>query len=148
MPETELLIREIKYQTPDYDQALKLRDQVLRKPLGMSLFDENRDAEIDDYHIGAFIHDKLVGILILTPLSEDTVKMRQVAVDETLQSQRVGSRLVHFAEQFSREKGYSTMMLNARKSAMEFYLKLGYMKISDEFLEINIPHYKMSKSIR
>ena len=147
MPKTELQIREIKYQTPDYDQALKLRDQVLRKPLGMSLFDEKMDAEINDYHIGAFTLDKLVGTLILTPLSEDSVKMRQVAVDETLQSQKVGSILVHFAEQFSRKKGYSTIILNARKTAVEFYEKLGYLKISDEFLEINIPHYKMNKSI-
>jgi len=148
MPETEIHIREIKYQTPDYNKELILRDQVLRKPLGMSLFDENLDAEINDYHIGAFIHNKLVGILILTPLNVDTVKMRQVAVDETLQSQKVGSKLVYFAEQFSQKKGYSILVLNARKTAVEFYEKLGYLKISDEFLEINIPHYKMSKSIR
>jgi len=148
MPKKEIHIRKIKYQTPDYNKELILRDQVLRKPLGMSLFDENLVGEINDYHIGAFIHDKLVGILILTPLNADTVKMRQVAVDETFQSQKVGSRLVHFAEQFSKNKEYSMIVLNARKSAIPFYLKLGYEKISDEFLEINIPHYKMSKSIQ
>jgi len=37
------------------------------------------------------------------------------------------------------------MVLNARKTAVGFYEKLGYEKIGEEFPEINIPHYKMRK---
>jgi len=140
-------LKEIKYNTEEYAWELELRDKVLRKPLGMSLYDENRDAEKYDVHVGAFHNNQLVGVLILTRLDTGSVKMRQVAVDERMQSMKVGTQLVRFAEEFSRNKGYAVMVLNARKTAVGFYEKLGYEKMGEEFLEINIPHYKMKKSL-
>lgn len=143
----EIQIREIKHNTEEYDQELELRDKVLRKPLGLSLYDENLDAEQHDFHIGAFINGTLVGVMILTRLNTGNVKMRQVAVDEKMRAKKVGREMVHYAEKYAESEGYATMLLNARKSAVGFYEKLGYEKISDEFLEINIPHFKMSKRL-
>ncbi len=143
----KIQIREISYNTPDYTKELVLRDKVLRKPLGMSLYDANLDAEKDDVHIGAFVNNDMVGVLILTRLNADEVKMRQVAVDEDWRSLNIGRALVVFAEESSKMKGFKTMLLNARKAAVGFYDKLGYEIISDEFLEINIPHYKMCKQL-
>ena len=140
-----LQIRELKYNTPDYGHELKLRDKVLRKPLGMSLFDENLEADKDDIHMGAFVNNKLVGVLILTRMNQNEVKMRQVAVVEEMRSKKIGSKMVAYAEQFSKDMHYTTMLLNARKTAVGFYEKLGYNKVGNEFLEINIPHFKMYK---
>jgi predicted GNAT family N-acyltransferase len=140
-------LREIIYNTEEYTLELELRDKVLRKPLGMSLYDENRDAEKNDIHVGAFHDNQLVGVLILTRLAADSVKMRQVAVDEPMQSMKVGTQLVRFAEEFSKNKGYAVMVLNARKTVVGFYEKQGYEKVGEEFLEINIPHFKMKKSL-
>jgi len=143
----KLQIREIEYNSPEYKKELELRDKVLRKPLGMSLFVENLDADKSDVHIGAFIHNKLVGVLILTRLHEDQVKMRQVAVDEEMRFSRIGTQMVQFAEMISKNRHYKTMVLNARKTAVAFYETLGYETVSDEFLEINIPHFKMRKDL-
>lgn len=143
----ELIIREIEYNSVDYINELKLRDEVLRKPLGMSLYDENLAAEKNDIHIGAFINDDIVGVLILTKLNANDVKMRQVAVKEVMQSKKIGSKMVRYAEENAINRGYKNMLLNARKTAVEFYKKLGYEIISEEFLEINIPHYKMTKHL-
>ena len=140
-------IRELNYYSDDYRKELELRDEVLRKPLGMSLYNDNLEGDKSDTHIGAFLGERLVGVLILTRLSDTDVKMRQVAVTESMQSQKVGSKMVRFAEDYAREKGYKSMVLNARKTAVSFYEKQGYSTISDEFLEINIPHYKMQKQI-
>ena len=143
----DLEIRELNYFSPDYNSSLELRDQVLRKPLGLSLFDDNLENEKNDIHIGAFVNQRIVGILILTRQNSMEIKMRQVAVDEAFRNKKIGSQIVFFAEEYSINKGYSTLLLNARKSAVGFYEKLGYEKISEEFLEINIPHYKMRKSL-
>jgi N-acetylglutamate synthase-like GNAT family acetyltransferase len=140
-------IREIKYNTEDYNQELKLRDNVLRKPLGLSLYDENLKAEKDDFHIGAYANGHLVGVLILTKQSVKEIKMRQVAVSEQWRSLKVGTALVRYAEQYAKNKGYETVLMHARKTAREFYLKLGYESVDEEFLEINIPHYCMRKSL-
>ena len=143
-----LQIREINYNSPDYMQELELRDKVLRKPLGMSLSDDNLEADKNDIHIGAFVDNKLVGVLILTRLNQNEVKMRQVAVGEEMRSKKIGSKMVAYAELFSSNLQYTTMVLNARKTAVGFYEKLGYNKVGNEFLEINIPHFKMSKFLR
>jgi len=140
-----LQIREINYNSPDYMQELELRDKVLRKPLGMSLSDDNLEADKNDIHIGAFVDNKLVGVLILTRLNQNEVKMRQVAVGEEMRSKKIGSKMVAYAELFSSNLQYTTMVLNARKTAVGFYEKLGYNKVGNEFLEINIPHFKMYK---
>ena len=140
-------IRQFSFNSEEYRNELELRDKVLRKPLGMNLYDENLEADKNDVHIGAFINNRIVGVLILTILNSNKLKMRQVAVDEDFRAMKIGTEMVRFAEEYSKEKGYSTMSLNARKTAVAFYEKLGYAKMSREFLEINIPHYKMSKSL-
>lgn len=141
----DLIVKLINYNSEEYKFEIELRNNVLRKPLGMNLYDENLKSEINDFHIGAFVNDKLVGVLILTPLNDVDMKMRQVAVDEKFRQMNVGRKMVLFSEEFSKEKGYKSMLLNARSTAAGFYTKLSYTIISDLFLEINIPHYKMQK---
>ena len=143
----EFQIKIIDYGSVDYSQEQELRNRVLRIPLGMSLYDENLEKEKDDIHIGAFIDGKVAGVLILTRLNAKDIKMRQVAVDDGLRGKNTGTKMVAFAEEHAREKGYTTMVLNARKTAVGFYEKLGYEKIGEEFPEINIPHYKMRKCL-
>lgn len=143
----QIKINQIPIKSEDYNEELNLRNEVLRKPLGRSLFDENLDAEIHDFHIGAYSNQKLIAVLVLTKIDNNTLKMRQVAVDQAFQSQKVGSQLVIFAENFAKKSGYNTLVLNARSTAAEFYTKLGYKTISDEFTEVGIPHFKMKKTL-
>ena len=141
-------IKEIKFNSFEYKNELELRDRVLRKPLGMNLFDENLTKENNDFHFGAFENYILVGVLILTKLSAVEVKMRQVAVLESRQNKTIGQKLVQFSEVFAKNAGYSKIVLNARKTAVGFYEKQGYEKVGNEFLEINIPHFKMQKILK
>lgn len=143
----QVQMKAIVYDSEEYAMELEVRDGVLRRPLGMSLYAENLEAEKADFHIGAFINNTLVGVLILTRLNEENVKMRQVAVTEAWRSNGIGRELVRFAEKYSQNMGYSTILLNARETAVTFYEKLGYEKLGDVFNEINIPHYKMRKNL-
>lgn len=144
----KLHIREIYYHSDDYRRELELRDAVLRRPLGMSIYNDKLEVDEQDSHIGAFLGEELVGVLVLTRLSDTDVKMRQVAVAEKMQSQGVGTLMVSFAENVARAAGYTTMVLHARKTAVPFYLKQGYAPVGDEFLEIDIPHYEMWKELK
>ena len=116
-------------------------------PLGMSLFDENLNGEVNDQHVGAFLDMCLVGVLILTHLSPDEVKMRQVAVDDGRRGQGIGAGLVAFSERICAKTGYKRIVLNARDTALAFYKQQGYTVVSDTFLEIGIPHAKMEKRL-
>ena len=146
--QTPIHIRQIKYGTDEYQEELQLRNRVLRKPLGLSLFDENLTKEVNDFHIGAFNGSALIGVLILTAVSGEKVKMRQVGVEERWRGKDVGARLAVYAEDFAKKLGYGTVVLNARKSVVGFYEKLGYEKIGEEFTEVTIPHQAMQKKLK
>ncbi len=126
---------------------LVLRDEVLRKPLGISLDLTKLGSDESDFLIGCFEEDDLIGCVILTPLTEKELKLRQMAVKKDLQGSGIGSEIVKWAEDFARYKGFTKMVMNARKYAVQFYEKLGYSVYGDEFTEVTIPHFKMSRDL-
>lgn len=140
-------MKQIKYGSSEYDKELSLRDEVLRKPLGKSIYEEDLKCEKDDIHLGAFTDDELIGVLILTPLNKTDVKMRQVAVREEYRNQGIGRGLVKYAEHMAKGKLFNRIVINARETAVSFYEKLDYVKYGDRFLELSIPHYKMYKDL-
>ena len=141
----ELHCKEVAHNSEAYWQTVALRDEVLRKPLNME-FDKNELLKEDDsHHLVAYFEGKPVGCMILKPLDEQTIKMRQVVTAPDFQRKGVGQTLVAYAEQFAWDKGYTNISLHARLSAVPFYEKLNYEVIGDLFEEVGIPHYKMMK---
>ena len=45
------------------------------------------------------------------------------------------------------ENGMNSIELHARENAVPFYLSLQYTIMGNQFLEVNIPHYKMTKEL-
>lgn len=127
---------------------IQLRDSILRKPLGLYFDPEELNREKDDVLIGAFEEDKLIGCCLLTRTGNHTCRLRQMAVSSNLQKKGIGASLMTFAENVARDRGYSTLTMHARKSAVGFYQKFGYNITSDEFYEVTIPHYVMEKKLR
>lgn len=126
---------------------LRLRNEMLRIPIGMNLFDEDLSNDKDDYHIGAFDSSKLIGCLLLSKVDEKTIKMRQVAVDGNYRKMGIGTKMVDFSEKFAKKEGFSEMTLHARREARGFYTKLGYETIGEEFEEVGIPHFEIQKPL-
>lgn len=143
---SELVIRLVEFQSPEYQETVALRDKILRQPLGLSFSQEELDGEGNQFHVAAFIDDRIVGCMSLLPIDEKHLKMRQVAVDNEQQGQGIGTRLVSYAEEFAIKKGFCCIELHARKVSKQFYDDLAYSTISDEFTEVGIPHYKMEKN--
>ncbi len=130
-----------------YQQTLELRDSVLRRPLGLSIKQDRLDGEEQAIHLCALYEDKVVGVLLLKHAGDDTLQMKQVAVDEALRGQQVGRRLVEYAEQVAASEGYEQIMLHARQVAIPFYEKLAYETYGEPFTEVGIPHRAMRKRL-
>jgi predicted GNAT family N-acyltransferase len=126
---------------------VELRYHVLRKPLGLSFTKEDLEAEANFIHIGCFDEDKIEGCCMLVPEGEKTVRLRQMAVTDGLQGKGIGRVLMNFAENVAKDMGNKKLNMHARKTALGFYEKLGYKICSDEFEEVNIPHYVMEKEL-
>ena len=144
----EVHFLEISYNTKHYKEACRLRDDILRKPLGMSLYDQNLEEEKDHIHIiGKSLEDNVIAYLQFKIIDEKLAKMQQVVVLPKYQSMGVGKSLVNFSEKFISNIGIKSILLHAREPVVGFYEKLGYEKFGEKFLEVTIPHHKMNKNL-
>ena len=144
----EVHFLEISYNTKHYKEACRLRDDILRKPLGMSLYDQNLEEEKDHIHIiGKSLEDNVIAYLQFKIIDGKLAKMQQVVVLPKYQSIGVGKSLVNFSEKFISDIGINGILLHAREPVVGFYEKLGYEKFGEKFLEVTIPHHKMNKNL-
>jgi predicted GNAT family N-acyltransferase len=139
-------LKEINVSSKLYGKSLMLRNEVLREPLGLNIFDEDLSQEHVQRHFIATFEDSVIGVVIMAPTEkEDVVKLRQMAVSFHFQGQGIGAKLVLFFEKKAKDSNIKQIKLHAREVALEFYKNLGYNVCSDRFLEVNIPHFQMEK---
>ena len=54
---------------------------------------------------------------------------------------------MQFAENIARDRGFRSIMMHARKTAIGFYEKLGYEVSGTDFIEVTLPHVIMEKTV-
>ena len=142
-----MALKIIDHGTREYQQMVKLRDDILRRPLGLSFSQEELEKEKNNLMMGAYEDDQMLGCCMLVEEQPETVRLRQMAVLNDLQGKGIGKALMQFAENLARDRGYKKITMHARKNAIGFYEKMGYRKVGEEFQEITIPHYVMEKEL-
>lgn len=142
-----MALKIIDHGTYEYQQMVQMRNDILRKPLGLAFNTEELEKEKDEILIGAFEEEKMLGCCMLVREDATSCRLRQMAVLNNLQGKGIGRALMHFAENIARDMGYKTISMHARKTAIGFYEKLGYKVVGQEFLEVTLPHYAMKKQL-
>ena len=142
-----MALKQIDHGTKEYQQMVKLRNDILRQPLGLAFTEEELAKEKEDILSGAFDDDEMLACCLLTRSGNNSVRLRQMAVQNNLQGKGIGASMMNFAETVARDKGFKKMTMHARKTALGFYEKLGYRVVGDEFTEVTIPHFVMEKSL-
>ena len=142
-----MALKIIDHGTPEYRQMVKLRDDILRKPLGLGFSKEELENEKDNMLIAAFEDDDMLGCCMLVEEKADTVRLRQMAVLNDLQGKGIGRALMGFAENLARDRGFKVINMHARINTIHFFEKMGYRIASDEFIELTIPHCIMEKML-
>ena len=140
-------IRLIKHYGKDYWKCVRLRDKILREPINLMFSEEELFLENEQIHVGCFESEIAVGCFSLVIVDSKTLKMRQVCVDNNAQGKGVGNQMMKFAENWATENKYTMIECNARETAVAFYHKHGYQKHGEAFMEVDLPHYKMKKSL-
>jgi len=135
----------IEHGSGEYEETVALRDEVLRKPLGLSYDPTELAGEKESFHFALREGAELVACLVLKPLDERCIKMRQLAVRDNAQGKGFGRELVNYAHSLAKERGYAEIVLHARETALGFYEKLGYQVEGNPFTEVGLPHLVMRK---
>ncbi|MDP2301052.1 MAG: GNAT family N-acetyltransferase [Ignavibacteria bacterium] len=142
-----IVIKEIAHNSDLYKEEVNLRFKILREPLSLLYTQEQLDDEKDQFHLCAFENEKLIGCLLLKPINQNIIQMRQVAVSRDYQGKGIGKHLVIQSEEYALNKGFNKMILHARETAIPFYQKLNYQLEGEKFIEVTIPHMKMWKNL-
>jgi predicted GNAT family N-acyltransferase len=142
-----MALKQIYHGSKEYDQMVKLRYEIMRKPLGLGFTDEELKKEKEDVLIGAFEDDEIIGCCLLTKIDSNCTRLRQMAVQKNRQGLGIGESMMQFAENIARDRGFRILMMHARETAIGFYERYGYKTKGDEFIEVNIPHRIMEKKL-
>ena len=127
-------------------QAFSIRHEVF--VLGQGVPEEleldGLDAQCN--HALATLNGAVVGTARLRTYHRGTAKVERVAVVEWARGHGLGAAIMTFLEAGA-GKEHDTIVLNAQKAVVEFYLKLGYTCEGPEFDEAGIVHQRMFKRL-
>ena len=113
--------------------------------------DEKRPEKDDMEHVALHIaawtpEDTVVGVGRAHFVDAETAQVRYMAV--SLQGQGVGHRLLQWLEYEVKARGARRVILNARDTALPFYIKQGYTALHPvEAPGLSIPHTFMEKHL-
>jgi len=110
---------------------------------------DNKDIHIATRHLAAYCDSKLIAYARLLPpgLNYPEISIGRFAVEETTRRKGVGSMLMKKClEEIDKIWPDNNIKINAQEYLKEFYEKFGFVKISDSYLEDNIPHIAMLKN--
>ena len=129
-----------------------IRSKVLRNGLDPKRCTFDGDNKKSSIHIGAFNNNKIIGgvSLIKNNCNENgevgCFQLRGLCVYNEYQNCGVGTRIIRKIEDIIYEKNIKYIWMNARESAVKFYLNLGYTNSKKSNIIRNIGlHYMLYK---
>lgn len=109
------------------------------------------EIEVDEHESGA-IH--FVGYLEEEPIAasrlrtvDDYCKLERICVLKEYRGKHYGIQMIQEMEKYLADHQINKAKLNAQTHAEQFYKRLGYETISDEFMDAGIPHVTMVKEL-
>lgn len=142
-----MALKMIQYGTPEYEQMVALRRQILRKPLGLDFTEQELKSEENNVLLGCFDEEVMEGCCMLVETAPGIVRLRQMAVLSGLQGKGIGRVLMSFAENVARDRRFRRIIMHARTSTIPFFEKLGYHVSGEPFIELTIRHVVMEKEL-
>jgi hypothetical protein len=70
-----MALKIIDHGTPEYYQMVKMRDDILRKPLGLGFTPEELEGEKENMLIAAFEDERMLGCCMLVEEQPGTVRL-------------------------------------------------------------------------
>lgn len=141
----EIAIESVPYDSRAYQDACRLREEILRRPLGLTLSAEDIEGEDEQWHLVALAQTDVVGCVVLKPAGSGQVQLRQMAVSESYRGSGLGRRLLEASVTLARAEQASLITLNAREPAIGFYRKGGFEIYGEGFVWHGVPHRRMRK---
>jgi predicted GNAT family N-acyltransferase len=132
-----------------FELTLGLRSKILRNGLPAEQCVFPTDQVEGAFHLAFYADEEIACIASFFPNNYKDNKvvgyqLRGMASDNIFAGKGYGSELVKFAIEYIKNTNAQYIWCNARSSAIDFYKKLGFNLVSDEFEIAGVgPHYEM-----
>jgi predicted GNAT family N-acyltransferase len=131
----------------ELEAAMDLRVRVFCGEQGVDAEEEMDDLDDQSLQIVGLDDTGVIATCRLRDLGEGEWKLERMAVERRLRRHGVGGRLLAGAEGEARERGAIEMVLHAQRRAEPFYAARGYLPEGEIFMEAEIEHVRMRKSL-
>ena len=126
---------------------MELRVRVFVDEQGVDADEETDELDQESLQIVGLDESGVIATCRLRDLGGGRWKLERMVVDRRLRRHGVGARLLEGAERETRDRGAREMVLNAQVQAEGFYAAHGYVTEGDTFVEAEIEHVRMRKSL-
>ncbi|MDP5151432.1 bifunctional GNAT family N-acetyltransferase/hotdog fold thioesterase [Rheinheimera baltica] len=133
----------------EWHRYYQLRWQILRAPWNQPEGSERDELDAFAYHL-MLVNPAgdIAAAGRLHQLDKTIAQVRYMAVAHEYQGKGAGSRILAALEAQAVAWGCANVSLNARDTAIAFYLRYGYHSVADAASLFGIPHVQMAKKIR
>lgn len=128
------------------DEAYRIRMEVFVEEQGVSPDVEIDEHEAESTHVLVYWDGQAAGTGRVRKVGE-YAKMERVCVRAAFRKYGVGKAVMNALEEAAREQGLAKAKLHGQTHAEPFYKKIGYETVSDVFMEEDIPHVMMVKTL-
>jgi predicted GNAT family N-acyltransferase len=134
--------------------TLGLRSKILRNGLALEECNFPTDKVEGAFHLAFYEANEIATIASFFPNSYQDKKelgyqLRGMATDYPFLGKGFAKQLVAYAVEYIKKTNAQYIWCNARTSAIEFYQKLGFELISEEFEIPGVgPHYEMILNLK
>ena len=130
----------------EWEKYDDFRWEILRKPLNIPHVPLKDNLEESSYHFMAITSsNEIVACGRLHMNNDEEAQIRYMGVSENRRRMGLGSLIVDRLENQAKVLGASSITLNARNVALDFYKSKGYKTIEPYQSDTNIPHTRMKK---
>lgn len=129
------------------EEAHNIRKKVFVEEQGVPLENEIDQYETIATHVIGYDQNAVPFATGRLRPVDNAVKVERVAILASHRNKGYGKLLMGFLEDVAKNKGDKKLILNAQRHAQPFYESLGYEAFGETFMEENIKHIAMSKTI-
>jgi predicted GNAT family N-acyltransferase len=131
----------------ELEAAIALRFQVFVAEQSIAPEEELDEADATATHAVALHRGRVVGTGRVVTTDAASVQIGRMAVNAAWRRRGIGARILEFLEETARARGARLSVLHAQEYVKGFYAALGYQEHGETFLEVDIPHVEMRKTL-
>lgn len=133
--------------SPIYKDSVHIRKIVFIEEQNVPAEIELDDMDDQTIHYTGYVNNQAVCTLRILFKDEHTIKLQRIATIKAARGNGYATALINKSIKDSKEKGITDVVMSAQVHMIPYYENLGFNVTSDEFMQANIPHKMMGKTI-